>query len=72
MEGHFKDFNFPVSCFNYYGPYNNREVFWNRVEASGFLNYPNLILDGDLNFTLSEVEVWGASGRSDSLGTHFY
>ena len=67
----FRDFNFPISCINYYGPYCNREDFWNRVEASGFINYPNIIFVGDLNFTLTEAEMWGDYARSDPLGTFF-
>ena len=53
MECFFRDFNFLISCINCYEPYHNKEVFWNRVESIWFLNYPNLIMASDLNFTLS-------------------
>ena len=68
MEGFFKEFYFLVSCINCYGAYCNREVHWNIVEVSGFLNYPNIIMVGDINFTLLEAEVWGYSVRSDRTG----
>ena len=62
--------DFLVSCINSCDPYRSREVFWNKVEDSGFLNYPYLVMASDLNFTLSEVEIWGSSGRSEPLGLY--
>ena len=49
----------PLDVLNYYGPYKNREKFWELVQRSGFLSSPNLILGGDLNLTLKSSETWG-------------
>jgi len=50
-----------VKLFNVYGPYREREVFWDKLAGCGILKDPALILMGDLNFTLSPSEVWGSS-----------
>ena len=41
------------------------------MEVSGFLNYPNIIMVGDINFTLLEARIWEFSIRSDRLGFFF-
>jgi len=56
---------------NYYGPYNNREAFWEKLFESGILHEENLILGGDLNLTLSTQEVWGTSARMDQKDGFF-
>jgi hypothetical protein len=40
-------------------PYKDREPFWQQLSDSGLLCEDNLIIGGDLNFTLSAREVWG-------------
>ena len=45
------------TLLNCYGPYTNREQFWNLVDRGGLLNQPNLILAGDLNLTLNCSEI---------------
>lgn len=37
------------------------------MESSGTFIIPNLIIAGDLNFTLSSSEIWGSSARLDLL-----
>ena len=37
-----------LSILNYYGPYLNRDSFWNAAASGGLLSLPNLILAGDL------------------------
>lgn len=39
--------------------------------AGGIFNYPNLILAGDLNFTTSDLEIWGEHTRRDHLSLYF-
>ena len=48
-----------LSILNCYGPYHNRDSFWNAVASGGLLSLPNLILAGDLNLTLNASEIWG-------------
>ena len=44
------------SILNCYGPYQYRDTFWKKVVDDGLLILPNLILAGDLNFTLNHRE----------------
>jgi hypothetical protein len=41
------------------------------VEDQGLLDLENLIIAGDVNFTTSIGEVWGASSTQDILEDHF-
>ena len=42
----------PISILNVYGPYRDREPFWEKALCGGLLSIPNLVLGGDLNLTL--------------------
>ena len=53
-------------CFiNIYGPYTEREVFLNNLSGMNCFSYPNLVVGGDLNFSLGHSEIWGAKARVD-------
>ena len=41
------------------------------VKLKGLLNLENLLIAGNLNFTVSETEVWGDSSRVDHLARYF-
>ena len=60
-----------LSILNCYGPYIHRDSFWNTAASSGLLSLPNLILAGDLNFTLNASEIWGSKAHLDPLGPFF-
>ena len=60
-----------VHLLNIYGPYDNRCTFWESVNNNGFLNLPNLILEGDMNFTWFIDEFWGAGRPCDPLADFF-
>jgi endonuclease/exonuclease/phosphatase family metal-dependent hydrolase len=47
------------------------EEFWDRLALGGLLDTKNLILAGDLNFTIGADEVWGASAHLDKLADYF-
>ena len=47
----------PLAILNCYGPYRNRELFWEKSLRGGLLNTPNLILGGDLNLTLTTSKI---------------
>ena len=61
LKGVFRGCNTAVKIFNVYGPFRDREAFWDRLANCGILKDPALILLGDLNFTLSPTEIWGSS-----------
>ena len=59
-------------CFiNLYGPYTEREVFWNNLLGMNCFSYPNLVVGGDLKFSLGHSEIWGAKARVDVLSDFF-
>jgi len=67
LKGVFRGCNTVVKIFNIYGPFIDREAFWCRLEYSGILKDPALILLGDLNFTLSPTEIWGSTHWDPSM-----
>ena len=71
MKAKFRGLTVDFSCLNCYAPYLHREVFWNTAVAGGVFNHPNLIFVGDLNFTLSDADIWGRKAHLDSLATFF-
>ena len=59
------------SILTYYGPYKERESFWNWLESSCLLGINDLILAGELKFSLSPGEVWGNHARVDQDADYF-
>lgn len=59
-----------LMILNIYGPYRDRELLWNQIVDGSILRAPNLILGGDLNFTLSPNELWGTR-HGDPLSGYF-
>ena len=57
LSANFKALDSVFSIVNYYVPYANRTTFWDTAVAGGIFNFPNLILAGDLNFTISSLEI---------------
>jgi endonuclease/exonuclease/phosphatase family metal-dependent hydrolase len=71
LDGVVKDLNKRLKLINYYGPYSDREVFWEAIKRDGLLKEQNVIMGGDLNFTTSSREMWGAHIRVDPLHLYF-
>jgi hypothetical protein len=65
VEGLGKEFK----ILNVYGPYLDRLPFWETLLKLKLLKAKNLILGGDLNFSLGEAETWGPTARPDPLTT---
>ena len=42
-----------VSFLNVYGPCQDRKNFWEKVDGRGLLDHGDLIMDGDVNFTIN-------------------
>ena len=57
LKAIFKGLVETFTVINCYGPYVQRNTYWNNLVSSGLLGMPNLLLVGDLNFTLSSTEV---------------
>ena len=60
-----------LDIINCYGPYKDRDIFWERVHNGGLLNSPHLILGGDLNLTMNASEIWGTMAILDPLASFF-
>ena len=71
VRANFHDMNTPLDILNCYGPYRDRDLFWDKVLRGGLLNSPNLIVGGDLNLTMGASETWGKWAALDPLTSHF-
>ena len=71
LEGRIQGFKETIRLLNVYAPYKYSRVFWENVEASSFLSLPNLIMGGDLNFTMFSHENWGMMSLVDMLASFF-
>ena len=56
-----------LCVINVYGPCSNRATFWSTLLESDLLKEDNIILGGDLNFTLGFCESWGHSAQVDTF-----
>jgi len=56
---------------NCYVPYKDGDSFWNQLLVSRLLGEENLIIGGNLNFTLSAREIWGDQARIDPMEDFF-
>eukprot|EP00253_Pinus_taeda_P019452 PITA_19452 len=61
----------PFLIINVYGPVVDREKFWSPFFAKSFMTHPNLVIGGDLNFSLGTTESWGVRARPDPLTDFF-
>ena len=60
-----------LDIINCYGPYKDRDDFWEKVHKGGLVNSPHLILGGDLNLTMNASKIWGAKAVLDPLASFF-
>ena len=71
VQASFRGMSSSVAILNVYGPYIDRELFWEKALRGGILNIPNLVLEGDLNLTLNSLEIWGKKASPNPLTQHF-
>eukprot|EP00253_Pinus_taeda_P031439 PITA_31439 len=62
-----KDLGLSLRIINIYGPCEQREGFWRTLLGRTLMNAENLILGGDLNFSLGFRESWGSTAQADSI-----
>ena len=60
-----------ITFINLYGPYSDREFFWNNLLGIDCFKCPYLVFGGDLNFSLGLSEIWGVNARVDALTDFF-
>lgn len=61
------DLGMDIKIFNIYVPCNNGEAFWNHLLNLSIINYDNIIMGGDLNFSIGFGESWGSNAQVNSL-----
>eukprot|EP00253_Pinus_taeda_P036400 PITA_36400 len=71
LEAFSPKIGFPILFLNVYGPCQGRESFWNLFLSKSLLKNRSLILGGDLNFSMGNVEAWGPFAREDPLSEFF-
>lgn len=68
FEVHLEELDCSLLILNIYGPYENKFEFWQSLMRKDFTKVSNVIVGGDLNFTLSFEEIWGEAACLDPLG----
>jgi len=48
-----------ITFINIYGPCQDKEPFWSSQFANSFMKKPNMVIRGDLYFSLEASKVWG-------------
>eukprot|EP00253_Pinus_taeda_P026957 PITA_26957 len=66
-----RDLEEEMRIINVYGPCQNRELYWRKLLSTPFLLEDNVILGGDLNFSLGFSESWGHQAQIDPLSDFF-
>ena len=56
MEFQSPEFGFPLLIVNIYGPSQGREHFWSDLLSKSMLKSQNLVIGGDLNFSMGNSE----------------
>ena len=71
LEVYSTDLYSSIPILNVYGPYIDKVPFWNSLLSKSQLGHSNLLVSGDLNFSLGLSEAWGLSSQVDPL-TNFF
>jgi hypothetical protein len=69
LSGTCFELNTSLTLLNTYGPCLDRRLFWEKLDSLGLLAIKDIIIAGDLNFTLSTKEIWGDRAKKDPLAT---
>lgn len=56
-----------LRVINIYVPFQHRESFQNHLLSLSLFTVDNIIIRGDLNFSLGYSELWGSMGQVDSI-----
>lgn len=60
-----------ITMVNVYGPNAHIINYWDSIFRASFINTKNLIIGGDLNFSIGEVESSRALPHKDNLSNYF-
>lgn len=60
-----------ITLVNIYGPCLDGVTFWNNLLSKYFMHGPNLVVGGDLIFSLGMSKTWGPQARVDHLAYFF-
>jgi hypothetical protein len=61
----------PLLLINIYGPYSDWKRYWDSLDLSSWLTERDVIVGGDLNFSLGASEFWGPRATPDPLTDYF-
>ena len=67
MDIYSSDLGMDLKIVNIYGPFHNKEAFWNHLLNLSIINYDNIILGGDMKFYIGFGESWGSNAQVDPL-----
>lgn len=57
------EFGHPLLILNIYGPYQGRASLWTDLLSKSMLKNQNLLIGGDLNFSVGNVDTLGPSAK---------
>lgn len=60
-----------IMILNVYGPCQNRTLFWETIMKASSMEEDNIVMGGDLNYSLGLPESWGHNAQIDSLMDFF-
>eukprot|EP00253_Pinus_taeda_P031123 PITA_31123 len=64
------DLGTSLRVINIYGPCQQRENFWNHLLSLSIFTADNIIIGGDLNFSLGYSESWGSMAQVDTINRY--
>jgi len=60
-----------LRLLNIYGPCHHRQAFWDSLLQQDFMQSKDIIIGGNLNFSLGLAESWDHRAQSDALTEYF-
>jgi hypothetical protein len=60
-----------LTLVNIYGPYADRKCYWDSLAKCSWFTEQEVIVAGDLNFSLGAAEVWGPQTSPEPLPDYF-
>jgi hypothetical protein len=60
-----------LTLVNIYGPYSDRQRYWESLAKCSWFSAKEVIIGGDFNFSLGAAEVWGPRTNPDPLTNYF-
>lgn len=71
VEVYYQEICSELSLINVYGLCQDKVSFWSNLLSKSLMNRPNLVVGGDLYFSLGLSESYGPTAQADRLTNYF-